>query len=54
MEESGIETTPPVSPVPPVTVATAVSSPPTIIGKNFMTSCSFLCSQNHQAAVCFI
>lgn len=45
MEESGIETTPPVSPVPPVTVDTAVSSPPIITGKSFTTSCSFVWSE---------
>ena len=33
MEESGIETTPPASPSPPLTVAAAVSSAPMTIGK---------------------
>ncbi|TKS84014.1 Protein PRRC1 [Collichthys lucidus] len=32
MEESGIETTPPASPTPPLTAAAAVSSPPMTIG----------------------
>lgn len=33
MEESGIETTPPTTPTPPLTAATPVSAPPMTIGK---------------------
>lgn len=41
MEESGIETTPPVSPTPPVTVAATVSSPPITIGKRWPMKCQY-------------
>lgn len=35
MEESGIETTPPVSPVPPVTVSATDGPPPKTTGKTW-------------------
>lgn len=39
MEESGLETTPPASPAPPLTVAAAVSCPPATIGKRRLLLC---------------
>ncbi len=42
MEESGLETTPPASPAPPLTVAAAVSSPPMTTGKRWPVKCGFV------------
>lgn len=36
MEESGIETTPPASPLPPPSMAAAVNPPPLTMGKSFI------------------
>ncbi|KAL6097283.1 prrc1 [Pungitius sinensis] len=44
MEESGIETTPPASPVPPLTLAATVSAPPMAIGLSGTPSLPGICS----------
>lgn len=42
MEESGIETTPPASPTPPLSAAATVGAPPMTTGKILITTSTLL------------